>query len=115
MSGKSLVRVRVNLDAALVEELLALSGEKSLSAAVSMAIREHLRFAKLRKLGQNLGDIEVDEQSLREQKVADIDREYLLGNATRPQPMEAARRERILKIARKMMDIHHETLKKLAE
>ncbi len=112
---KSQTRIRVSLDIGLVDELLALSDEKSRSAAVALAVCEYVRFTKLQKLGQSLGNVEVDEQSLQEQKAADADREYLQGNRTLRQPMDAERRERILKIAREMMDIHHETLKKLAK
>ena len=72
------MRTNVTLDESLVSELLRLSGEKTKTAAVIAAIKEQIRFAKRKKLAGLLGKIEVDEESLKDQKAAEDKRFRLL-------------------------------------
>jgi hypothetical protein len=71
MCRRSAVRTNVTLDESLVSELLALSGEKTKTAAVTTAVREQIRRAKRRKLAALLGRIDVDKAALEEQEEAD--------------------------------------------
>jgi len=75
------MRTNVTLDESLVSELLHLSGEKTKTAAVTTAVKEQIRRAKLRKLAGLLGRVEVDEDSLKEQEKADQKRARLLERA----------------------------------
>ncbi|RJO63280.1 MAG: hypothetical protein C4523_21185 [Myxococcales bacterium] len=68
------MRTNVTLDEALVSELLDLSGEKTKTAAVTAAVKEQIRRAKLKKLAGLLGRVEVDEAALREGNEADLAR-----------------------------------------
>ena len=72
------MRTNVTLDESLVRELLDLSGEKTKTAAVTVAVREQIRRAKRRRLGGLLGRIEVDEASLQVQQEADRRRACIL-------------------------------------
>lgn len=72
------MRTNVTLDESLVSELLRLSGEKTKTAAVVMAIKEQIRFAKRKKLAKMLGSIEVDEESIKAQEAAEDERYKLL-------------------------------------
>jgi len=71
MCRRPALRTNVTLDESLVSELLALSGERTKTAAVTAAVREQIRRAKLRKLAALLGRIEVDKEALEEQEEAD--------------------------------------------
>lgn len=68
------MRSTVTLDEALLSELLDLSGERTKTAAVTAAVREQIRRAKLKKLADMLGHVEVDEAAVREARRLDLDR-----------------------------------------
>ena len=72
------MRTNVTLDEALVSELLDFSGVKTKTAAVTAAVKEQIRRAKLKKLAGLLGRIEVDEDALKAQSRADSKRAALL-------------------------------------
>jgi len=72
------MRTNVTLDESMVSELLDLSGEKTKTAAVTTAVKEQIRRAKLRKLADLLGRIEVDGKALEEQENAERKRSRLL-------------------------------------
>ena len=72
------MRTNVTLDESLVRELLELSGEKTKTSAVAFAVREQIRRAKLRKLADLLGHIEVDEKAMRDREKANRERTHLL-------------------------------------
>jgi hypothetical protein len=75
------MRTNVTLDEALVSELLALTREKTKTAAVTHAIREQIRRAKLAKLASLLGSIDVDEAALEAGERAEQERARLLAGA----------------------------------
>jgi len=68
------MRTTVTIDESLVSELMRLSGAKNKTAAVSQAVREQIRKAKLQRLADLLGNIEVDEDAIREGDQADLKR-----------------------------------------
>ncbi|MBW1998648.1 MAG: type II toxin-antitoxin system VapB family antitoxin [Deltaproteobacteria bacterium] len=68
------MRTTVTLDEELVRELVKVSNAKSKTAAVALAVKEQIRRAKLRKLADLLGTVDVDEKAIREGEKADLDR-----------------------------------------
>ena len=72
------MRTNVTLDETLVRELLDLSGAKTKTAAVTAAVKEEIRRAKLKKLAGLLGRVRVDEKALQEGEKADRKRDRLL-------------------------------------
>ena len=72
------MRTTVTLDEGLVRELLELSAVKTKTAAVTLAVKEEIRRAKLRKLADMLGQIAVDEESLAAHSAADRQRSNVL-------------------------------------
>jgi len=73
MRGKSM-RTTVTLDDNLVRELVEISGMKTKTAAVTSAIREQIRRAKLKRLSDLLGKIAVDEKAFEEGNELDLNR-----------------------------------------
>lgn len=72
------MRTNVTLDESLVAELLRLSGAKTKTAAVTVAVTEQIRRAKLRKLADLLGHVGVDPEADGRQEKAEAARERLL-------------------------------------
>ena len=72
------MRTNITLDETLVSELLGLSGEKTKTAAVTAAVKEQIRRAKLKQLADLLGHIQVDEAALKSVAQADRDRDHVL-------------------------------------
>ncbi|MBW2066850.1 MAG: type II toxin-antitoxin system VapB family antitoxin [Deltaproteobacteria bacterium] len=68
------MRTTVTLDEELVRELVKVSNAKSKTAAVALAVKEQIRRAKLRKLADLLGTVDVDEKAVREGEKADLER-----------------------------------------
>jgi len=73
------MRTTVTLDEALVSELLELSAEETKTAAVTAAVKEQIRRAKLKKLAGWLGRVRVDDDALKAGERADCRRDHLLG------------------------------------
>ena len=73
------MRTNITLDETLVGELLALSGEKTKTAAVTAAVKEQIRRAKMKQLAGLLGRVQVDDAALKAGVHADRDRDRLLG------------------------------------
>ncbi|MBZ0272947.1 type II toxin-antitoxin system VapB family antitoxin [bacterium] len=72
------MRTNVTLDESLVRELQKLSGAKTKTAAVTQAVEEQIRRAKLKKLVSLFGHIQVDEEGLKRQAKADAERDRLI-------------------------------------
>jgi hypothetical protein len=68
------MRTTVTLDEDMVRELVKLSGAKTKTAAVALAVKEHLRRAKLKKLADLLGTVDVDEKAIQESEESDLRR-----------------------------------------
>lgn len=68
------MRSTVTVDEAQVAELVALTGARSKTAAVKLALGEQIRLAKLRRLSDLLGHVEVDEAALDSGDAADLAR-----------------------------------------
>jgi Arc/MetJ family transcription regulator len=68
------MRTTVTLDEKLVSELVKVTNVKTKTSAVTLAVKEHIRRAKLKKLAGLLGTIDVDEETMKESNQADIDR-----------------------------------------
>jgi Arc/MetJ family transcription regulator len=68
------MRTTVTLDENLVRELLKISGAKTKTAAVALAVKEQIRRAKLKKLAGLLGTVDVDEKAIQESNRADMKR-----------------------------------------
>ena len=68
------MRTTVTLDENLVRELVKFSGAKTKTAAVALAVKEHIRRAKLKKLAGFLGTVDVDEKAIAESNMADMKR-----------------------------------------
>ena len=75
------MRTTVTLDEALVRELLELSDASTKTAAVSLAVKEQIRRAKLKRLSELLGNVDVDEQVINEGNTADLNRAEWLEKA----------------------------------
>jgi hypothetical protein len=73
------MRTTVTLDKVLVHELMRYSGAKTKTAAVSQAVKEQIRRAKLRILASRLGRIEVDDKAITDGNNADLERAKWLG------------------------------------
>ena len=58
------MRTTITLDENLVRELVKLSNAKTKTAAVTLAVKEQIRRAKLKQLADLLGTIEVDEEAI---------------------------------------------------
>jgi len=71
---ENIMRTTVTLDEKLVRELLKISGAKTKTAAVSFAVKEHIRKAKLNRLASLLGNVDIDEQAIYEAEKADLNR-----------------------------------------
>lgn len=68
------MRTTVTLDETLVRELVRFSDAKTKTAAVSLAVKEQIRRAKLKKLADLLGTVDVDEKAIKESNKADMKR-----------------------------------------
>jgi len=68
------MRSTVTVEEPLVAELVALTGARSKTAAVKRALEEQIRLAKLRRLSDLLGHVEVDEAALTSGDAADLAR-----------------------------------------
>ena len=68
------MRTTVTLDENMVRELVRFSDAKTKTAAVSLAVKEQIRRAKLKKLAGLLGTIDVDEKAIKESSKADMKR-----------------------------------------
>jgi Arc/MetJ family transcription regulator len=68
------MRTTVTLDENLVRELLKISGAKTKTAAVALAVKEQIRRAKLKKLAGLLGTVDVDEKAIKESNRVDMKR-----------------------------------------
>ena len=58
------MRTNVVLDEAKLAELVRLTGARSKTAAVARALDEQIRREKLRRLGELLGGVDVDEEAI---------------------------------------------------
>ena len=72
------MRTTVTIDEALVRELLKLSKAKTKTAAVALAIKEHIRREKLKKLSKILGSVEIDDRVIQDGNAKDLAREKWL-------------------------------------
>jgi Arc/MetJ family transcription regulator len=68
------MRTTVTLDEKLVRELLKISGAKTKTAAVALAVKGQIRRAKLKKLAGLLGTVDVDDKAIQESNRADMKR-----------------------------------------
>ena len=68
------MRTTVTLDENMVRELVRFSDAKTKTAAVSLAVKEQIRRAKLKKLAGLLGTVDVDEKAIKESNKADMKR-----------------------------------------
>jgi len=68
------MRTTVTLDEELVQELVKVSNAKTKTAAVALAVKEQIRRAKLKKLADLLGTVDIDEEAIREGEKADLRR-----------------------------------------
>ena len=69
-----IMRTTVTLDEKLVKELVEFTNAKTKTAAVAMAVKEQIRRAKLKKLGDFLGTVVIDEKAIEEGNQADMKR-----------------------------------------
>jgi hypothetical protein len=58
------MRTTVTVDEALVRELVEVTGAGTKTAAVRLAVVEQIRLARLRRLADLLGTVEVDDDAL---------------------------------------------------
>lgn len=68
------MRTSITIDKGLVNELMRYSGAKTKTAAVSQAVKEQIRRAKLRILANRLGKIEVNDKIITDGNNADLER-----------------------------------------
>ena len=68
------MRTTVTLDENLVRELVKFSDAKTKTAAVALAVKEQIRRAKLKKLANLLGTVDIDEKAIAESNIADMKR-----------------------------------------
>ena len=68
------MRTTVTLDEKLVKELMKFTDAKTKTAAVTIAVKEQIRRAKLKKLAGLLGTVSVDEKTIKESNKADMKR-----------------------------------------
>ena len=69
---KDIMRTTVTLNEKLVRELVEISDAKTKTAAVVFAIKEQIRKIKLKKLGDLLGKVNIDEAVMNEGYKADV-------------------------------------------
>lgn len=74
------MRTTVTLDENLVKELMEYARAKTKTAAVTLAVKEQIRRAKLKKLAGQLGKIPFNESLIKEGNKADLDRFQWLGH-----------------------------------
>ena len=70
----NIMRTTVTLDEKLVRELVQLTDAKNKTAAVATAVKEQIRRAKLKKLADLLGTIDVDEKAIKNGNSVDMKR-----------------------------------------
>ena len=68
------MRTTVTLDETLVRELLKFSKTQTKTAAVTQAVNEQIRRAKLKQLANLLGTVDINEKAIEESDEADIKR-----------------------------------------
>ncbi|MDY7034587.1 MAG: type II toxin-antitoxin system VapB family antitoxin [Thermodesulfobacteriota bacterium] len=73
------MRTTVTLDEALLRELMRFSNAKTKTAAVSLAVKDGIRRAKLKQLASLLGTVDIDEKAIEESNEADMKRAQWLG------------------------------------
>ena len=71
---EDVMRTTVTLDENLVRELVKFSSAKTKTAAVALAVKEQIRRAKLKKLANILGTVDIDEKAIAESNIADMKR-----------------------------------------
>jgi hypothetical protein len=64
----------VTIDEKLVDELLEITNAKTKAEAVAIAVKEHIRRAKLKKLADFLGTVAIDERAIQEGNQAEMKR-----------------------------------------
>jgi len=69
-----IMRTTVTLDENLVRELVKVTNVKTKTSAVALAVKEHIRRVKLKKLAGLLGTVDVDEKAIKESNKADMKR-----------------------------------------
>jgi Arc/MetJ family transcription regulator len=72
------MRTTVTLDEQLVKELVKFTDTKTKTAAVAIAVKEHIRRAKLKKLAALLGTVDIDKKAIEESNEADMKRAKML-------------------------------------
>ena len=73
------MRTTVTLDEALIRELMKFSDATTKTAAVSLAVKEGIRRAKLKQFACLLGTVDVDENAIEQGNRADMKRAQWLG------------------------------------
>lgn len=68
------MRTTVTVDESLVHELVAVTGARTKTAAVRQALIEQIRLAKLRRLADLLGTVDVDDAALADGDRLDLSR-----------------------------------------
>ncbi len=68
------MRTTVTLDETLVRELLKFSKTQTKTAAVTQAVNEQIRRAKLKQLASLLGTVDINEKAIEESNEADMKR-----------------------------------------
>ena len=68
------MRTTVTIDEKLVKELVEFTNAKTKTAAVAIAVKEQIRRAKLKKLADFLGTVDIDEKAIKEGNEADLKR-----------------------------------------
>lgn len=68
------MRTTVTIDDNLVRELIKLSKTKTKTAAVVLAVKEHIRREKLKRLAGLLGSVEIDDVVIQDGKTRDLAR-----------------------------------------
>ncbi|MDL1969543.1 MAG: type II toxin-antitoxin system VapB family antitoxin [Candidatus Desulfofervidaceae bacterium] len=68
------MRTTVTIDEELVRELLRHTQAKTKTAAVTMAVKEQIRRAKLKRLIELLGRVEIDEEDIKSGDEMDLKR-----------------------------------------
>jgi hypothetical protein len=78
------MRTTITMDDSLLRELSDACGEKAMSKAVTIAVKEYLRRNKLKKLSSMLGKVEFDVESSGSADALDLERaNSLTGQAGR--------------------------------
>ena len=72
------MRTTVTLDESLVHELLQVSAKSNKTAAVTHAVKEQIRRAKLEKLAGLLGSLVIDEDAIADAQKAEAVRNQFL-------------------------------------